>query len=53
MRSYQFGNVNGFPAVYKAANGDIDIFINNYMLSGDGDPDRRRREADVFKNCYV
>ena len=52
-RSYQFGNVDGFPAAYKAANGDVDTFINNYMLSGGGDSNRRQREADVFKNGYV
>ena len=52
-RSYQFGNVDGFPAAYKAANGDIDTFVNNYMLSGGGDSNRRQREADVFKNGYV
>ena len=52
-RSYQFGNVDGFPAAYKAANGDIDTFINNYMLTGGGDSNRRQREADVFKNGYV
>ena len=52
-RSYQFGNVNDFPAAYKAANGDIDTFVNNYMLSGGGESNRRQREADVFKNGYV
>lgn len=51
-RSYQFGNVNGFPAAWKEANGDIEAFANNYMMQGGGSKDRRAREAELFKNGY-
>lgn len=50
-RAYQFGNIEKFPAAYKEAGGDIDTFVQNYMMSG-GYSNRRERESNLFKNGY-
>ena len=50
-RAYQFGNIEKFPAAYKEAGGDIDTFVQNYMMSG-GYNNRRERESNLFKNGY-
>ena len=50
-RAYQFGNIEKFPAAYKEAGGDIDAFVQNYMMSG-GYNNRRERESNLFKNGY-
>ncbi len=50
-RAYQFGNIEKFPVAYKEAGGDIDTFVQNYMMSG-GYSNRRERESNLFKNGY-
>ena len=50
-RAYQFGNIEKCPAAYKEAGGDIDTFVQNYMMSG-GYSNRRERESNLFKNGY-